>query len=159
MSIDVVSGCDTIDAGPDWLRVKIKGSPVLTIPWTAVRIAGLAGSSKGSDPHKIDVDTSAPSDPAHQSLWIIHPDGIVEVKLEESSPKRTQILETFAEKLGDRWQGTRFSAEQIMMEMFSEQRSAGARRRRPKVLIVMLVVMVLTMLAFIVAIFVARMKQ
>ncbi len=159
MSIDVVTGCDAIDAGPDWLRVMVKGSAVHPIPWTAIRIAGLAASSEGSDPHKIDIDTTAPPDPAHQSLWIVHPDGIVEVRLEESSQKRTQVLETFAEKLGDRWQDTRFSAEQMMMQMFSEQRSVGARRRRPKVLIVMLVVMVLTMLAFIAAIFVARMKQ
>jgi hypothetical protein len=159
MSIDVVTGCEAIDAGPDWLRVKVKGSAVHPIPWAAIRMAGLASSSEGSDPHKIDIDTAAPPDPAHQSLWIVHPDGIVEVRLEESSPKRTQVLETFAEKLGDRWQGTRFSAEQIMMEMFSEQRSGGARRRRPKVLIAMLAIMILTMLAFFAAIFAARMKQ
>jgi hypothetical protein len=45
------------------------------------------------------------------------------------------------------------------MEMFNERRSIGAKRRRPKVLIVMLVVMILTMVAFFAAIFVARMKQ
>ena len=155
MSIDVVTG-DAIDAGPDWLRVHVKGSAVRTIPWAAIRLAGLAAGSTGDNPHEVEIDTSAPPDPAHQSLWIVHPGGIVEVRLEESSPKRTQVLETFAEKLGDRWQGTKFSAEQMMMEMFSEERSVGARRRRPKALIVMLAVMILSMLAMFAAIFVTR---
>jgi hypothetical protein len=80
----------------------------------------------------------------------------VEVRLEESSPKRAQILETFAERLGSRWEDTQFSAEQIMTEMFRES-VAPKVARRSKTLIVMIAMMLLMILAGIAAVVIARM--
>jgi len=151
MGIDVASGCDAIDANPQWLRVRVASGAVRTIPWSTIRVAGLDRSSGGSEPHEFVIDMSKPADPSRQSLWILYPEGAIEVRLEESDPKRAEVLQQFPAQLGERWKGAEFSVQQALFGM-----SRRSSRGMPKVLIVMIAVMLLSILAAVIVLFVVK---
>src|SRR5438132_2476468 len=47
MFMDAVIGCDAVDAEVGWLRLRTATGAMRTIPWSAVKIAGMGGNHEG----------------------------------------------------------------------------------------------------------------
>jgi hypothetical protein len=136
MNSDAVIGCDAVDAGSEWLRLKTATGASRTIPWSAIRLAGMGAGLEGHVTIKGVTEKVAPFRATHDSLWIAHADGgLAQVMIEKTSPKREALLAVFAERLGDRWKGDELTASDLMGTML-----IPPKIRIPRIVIVMLVV-------------------
>ena len=118
MKMDAVIGCDSVDAGSEWLRLKAADGATRTIPWSAIKVAGMGAGLEGHVTIQGVTEKVAPLLATHDSLWIIYADGeIAQVMLEKSSPKRDAILASFAQHLVDRWHADDLTADALMGPM------------------------------------------
>jgi len=156
MHMDAVIGCGAVDAGDAWLRLKTVDGAVRTIPWSAVKVAGM-GVRAGE---KIDIQgvTEKVEGLAgtHDSVMIVYSEGdFAQVMLEKSGPKRDAILASFAQQLGTRWRGDGFTTNELtdaLMEMPGKTKRGGLRA---VMLLIVVGMFLLTLLAVIVS-FVGR---
>jgi|HubBroStandDraft_1064217.scaffolds.fasta_scaffold565190_2 hypothetical protein len=120
MNTDAVIGCDAVDAGDAWLRLKTASGVVRTIPWTSIKMAGMGGNHEGEITIGGVTEKTAPYYRTHNSLWVIYAEGgVAQIMLEKSSPKRDAIIAGFAKQLGDNWLGDRLSGSNLMGAMFT----------------------------------------
>jgi hypothetical protein len=118
MNSDAVIGCDAVDAGTEWLRLKTASGALRTIPWSAVKVAGMGASLEGHVTIQGVTEKVAPYRATHDSLWIIYTDGaMAQVMLEKTSPERETIRDAFAQHLGDRWHDDDLTADELMGPM------------------------------------------
>jgi hypothetical protein len=155
MNTDAVIGCDAVDAGNAWLRLRTAAGAVRTIPWPAVKIAGMGGNHEGSITVRGVTEKTVPYFPTHDSVWIVYAEGgFAQAMLEKSSPKREAILATFAQQLGDRWLGDRFTAGNLTAAMF-QMPLAAMKGGIPKLVTIMIAFVSALILLAIVAGYVA----
>jgi hypothetical protein len=134
MNSDAVIGCDAVDVGTEWLRLTTATGAVRTIPWSAIRVAGMGAGLEGHVTIQGVTEKVAPFRATHDSLWIIYTDGaMAQLMLEKTSPKREAVRDAFAQHLGDRWHGDDLSADQLMGPMM-----IPPKVQMPKTLIVMM---------------------
>lgn len=145
----VAVGCEAVDAGPDWVRLRVPGSAVRSIPWGSITAAALPVD----DVHMTFEDDMAPITQlreTHVPLWIEYGDGVAVAMLERGDPRSDAIVSAFKERLGSRWID-RLTTEEAAMRMFKPMPSSVRMPRMLKWMIVvaaaMLVLPILAMLA------------
>jgi hypothetical protein len=140
MNMDAVIGCDAVDAGAEWLRLRTASGAVRTVPWSAIKIAGTGGNHEGSMQIQGVTEKVTPCYATHDSVWIVYTDGgLAQVMLEKSSPRREEILGTFASRLGINWRGDEFTSGELTGALFQMPLSAG--KGLPKIITIMIAVM------------------
>ena len=118
MNSDAVIGCDAVEAGSEWLRLKTASGAVRTIPWSAIRLAGMNEKLEGHITIERVTEKVAPFRATHDSLWIAYADdSFAQVMIEKTSPKRDALLKAFAEHLGDRWRPNDLAISDWMGQM------------------------------------------
>jgi hypothetical protein len=158
MNIDAVIGCDSVDASNDWLRLRTASGAVRTVPWSAIKIAGMGGNHEGHMQIQGATEKVEPYFATHDSLWIVYAEGgIAQVMIEKVSPKRDAILATFAQRLGIGWRGHEFSSGELTSALF--QMPVSLRKGLPKIVTIMMAVMAILVLAAIVAGYLASRHQ
>lgn len=158
MNMDAVIGCDAVDAGAEWLRLRTASGAVRTVPWSAIKIAGTGGNHEANMQIQGVTEKVTPLFPTHDSLWIVHVDGgLAQVMLEKVSPKRDAILATFAKQLGIGWRGDELTTSELTNALF--QMPISARKGLPKMVTIMMAVMAALILAAIVAGYLASRHQ
>ncbi|HTB12563.1 MAG TPA: hypothetical protein VK752_13370 [Bryobacteraceae bacterium] len=154
MNTDAVIGCDAVEAGDAWLRLKTAGGAMRTVPWAAIKIAGMGGNHEGHMQISHVTDKVTPFFATHDSLWIVYAEGgLAQVMIEKVSPKRDRILATFAQKLGIAWRGDEFTTSELTGALFQMPLSAG--KGIPKITKIVIAVMTILLLAAIAAGFLA----
>ena len=154
MNTDAVLGCDAIDAGTAWLRLTTAGGASRTIPWTAIKIAGMGGNHEGHMTIQDVTEKVTPYFPTHDSLWIVYADGgFAQAMIEKTGAKRDAILATFEQQLGERWRGDLFTTDDLTEAMF--QMPLSASKGLPKIVMIMMAAMAALILGAIVAGYVA----
>lgn len=113
MAMDAVIGCEGVDAGPEWLRLRTAAGAVRTIPWSAIQLAGMGGNHEGGVTISGVTEKVAPYFPTHDSLWIIYGDGMVQAMIDKAGAKRDAIIGTFARQLGSRWHGDQLAPMEL----------------------------------------------
>jgi hypothetical protein len=140
MNTDAVIGCDAVDAGPQWLRLTTASGVVRTLPWSAIKIAGMGGNHEGQMEIQHVTEKVTPFFATHDSLWIVYAEGgFAQAMLEKSSPKRDAILATFAQQLGIAWRGDEFTSRELTEALF--QMPVSMSKGIPKVVTIMMAVM------------------
>jgi hypothetical protein len=158
MNTDAVIGCDAVDAGDQWLRLRTGSGVVRTVPWSAIKIAGMGGNHEGNMQIQGVTEKVTPFFPTHDSLWIIFAQGgFAQVMLEKSSPQRDAILAAFAKNLGIGWRGDELTTSELTGALFQMPISAG--RGLPKIVTIMMIVMAALILVAIAAGYVASHHQ
>jgi hypothetical protein len=118
MNSDAVIGCDAVETGPEWVRLKTLSGPTRTIPWTAIKVAGLGNTLEGHVTIQRVTDKLAPYRATHDALWIVYSDGgLAEVMIEKASPRRDAILSAFDKHLGGCWKGDQLTESELMGPM------------------------------------------
>ncbi len=141
----IVVGCDAVDAGPDWVRLRVDGGAMRTIVWSSITAAAAPVEAD----HVTFEGTLAPITQfrgTHDPLWIEYADGVAWAMLERDNAKREAILGTFRVQLGSRWieHLTLMAAAQ---RMFKPIMSSGRMNARLKfMLLVMLAMLVFPIL-------------
>lgn len=134
MNSDAVIGCDAVDAGAEWLRLKTATGATRTIPWSAIKVAGMGAGLEGNVTIQGVTEKVAPFLATHDSLWIIYTDGaMAQVMLEKANPKRETIRDAFAQHLGDRWHGDDLTVDELMGPMM-----IPPKVQMPRTLVVMM---------------------
>jgi hypothetical protein len=155
MNMDAVIGCDSVDAGAEWLRLRTASGAMRTIPWSAIKIAGLGGNHQGTVEIQGVTEKVTPFFVTHDSLWIVYAEGgIAQVMIEKSSPRRDAILATFAERLRIGWRGDELTSSELTDALF--QMPVSSPTRIPKLLIFMIAGMLFVVLATIVVVVLGR---
>jgi hypothetical protein len=155
MNIDAVIGCDAVDAGSDWLRLRTTSGAVRTLPWSAIKIAGMGGNHEGHMQIQGATDKCTPYFATHDSLWVVYAEGgLAQVMIEKESPKRDAILATFAQRVGIAWRGDDFTSGELAGALF--QMPIAASKGVAKTAMIMMAVMTLLLLAAVVAGYLAR---
>jgi hypothetical protein len=155
MNMDAVIGCDSVDAGAEWLRLRTTGGANRTIPWSAIKIAGLGGNHAGNVEIQGVTEKVTPFFATHDSLWIVYAEGgVAQVMLEKASPKRDAILATFAERLRIGWRGDELTSSELTDALF--QMPVSSPTRIPKLLIFMIAGMLAVVLAAVVVVVLGR---
>jgi len=155
MNTDAVIGCDAVDAGEGWLRLTTVAGPLRTIPWSAVKVAGMGAGLETHITIQHVTEKVAPFLGTHDSLWVVYAEGgMAQVMIEKESPKRDAILAAFAQQLDTRWHGDQLTASQLTDAMFQ----MPPRVRMPKILIVMLVLVPLTFFLALAVLFFVKAK-
>jgi hypothetical protein len=145
MNSDAVIGCDAVDPGAEWLRLKTVSGATRSIPWSAIKFAGTGEHMHAHITIKGLTEKVAPFLATHESLWIVYADGgFALVMLEKTSPKREAILAALAAHLANRWQGDQLQASDLMGAMM-----IPPKVRMPRSIVV---VMALVGIAFFLAI-------
>ena len=158
MNMDAVIGCDAVDAGAEWLRLRTAGGAVRTIPWSAIKLAGMGGNHEGNMEIQGVTEKVTPYFATHDSLWIVYADGgIAQVMIEKSNPKRDAILAAFAEQLRIGWRGDELTSNELTEALFQMPVSSGMRI--PKKLIFMVAAMLFVTLAAVVVLVLGRSHQ
>jgi hypothetical protein len=124
----VVVGCEAIDAGPDWVRLRVPGAAVRSIPWASIT----AAAAPTDDEHMKFEGNLAPITEfraTHAPLWIEYGDGVAVAMLERDDPRRDAIVAAFRERLGSRWID-QLTTAQAAMRMFKPIPSAAGMQRR-----------------------------
>jgi hypothetical protein len=118
MKADAVIGGDAVDAGSEWLRLKTATGATRTIPWSAIKVAGMGAGLEGHVTIQGVTEKVAPFRATHDSLWVIYTDGaMAQVMLEKASPKREAIRAAFAQHLGERWHSDDLTSSELMGPM------------------------------------------
>jgi hypothetical protein len=150
MNMDAVIGCDSVDAGADWLRLRTAGGAVRTIPWSAIKLAGMGGTHQGQLTIGGITEKVTPFFATHDSVWIVYTDGgIAQIMIEKASPKRDAILASFAQHLGIGWHGDQLEMRELTQALMSVPLAAasGAIRRVVMMIAVSLIILVLAIVA------------
>jgi hypothetical protein len=127
MNMDAVVGCDSVDAGPEWLRLRTAGGAVRTIPWSAIKIAGMGGNHEGNMEIQGVTEKVTPFFATHDSLWILYAEGgMAQVMMEKSSPKRDAILAAFRQHLGIGWHGDDLAMPELSRAMMAVPMAAAS---------------------------------
>ncbi len=124
----VVVGCEAIDAGPDWVRLRVPGAAVRTIPWTSIT----AAATPSDDGHMTFEGNLSPITQfrdTHFPLWIEHGDEVAVAMLEKGSAKSDTIVGVFRERLGARWLEPLTTVE-ATQRLFKAMPSAGGFEKR-----------------------------
>jgi len=91
MNSDAVIGCDAVDAGAEWLRLKTASGATRSIPWNAIKFAGMGENMHAHITIKGLTEKVAPFLATHDSLWIVYADGgFALVMLEKTAPSATR---------------------------------------------------------------------
>jgi hypothetical protein len=155
MNMDAVIGCDSVDAGAEWLRLRTAGGAMRTIPWSAIKIAGLGGNHEGNVEIQGVTEKVTPFFATHDSLWIVYAEGgLAQVMLDKASPKRDAILTTFAERLRIGWRGDELTSSELTDALF--QMPVSSPTRIPKILIFMIAGMLFVVLVTVVVLVLGR---
>jgi hypothetical protein len=148
MADAVVVGCEAIDAGPDWVRLRVPGAAVRSIPWASIT----AAAAPTDDEHMKFEGNLAPITEfraTHVPLWIEYGDGVAVAMLERDDPRREAIVAAFRERLGSRWID-QLTTAQAAMRMFKPIPSAaGMQRRILWMILAVIALIVLPMVAMI----------
>jgi hypothetical protein len=137
MYTDAVIGCDAVDVGPEWLRLKTQTGVVRTIPWGAIRIAGMGGNHDGHVTIAGVTDRTKPYYATHDSLWVVYADGgFAQVMIEKANPRRAAILATFPQQLPAGWRGEKFKPTDLSKALINTTLRAA---RLPTLLTIMIV--------------------
>ncbi len=154
MNTDAVIGCDAVDAGAQWLRLTTAAGAVRTLPWSAVKLAGMGAGLEQNITIQRMTEKVAPFLATHDSLWIVYAEGgLAQVMIQKVSPRRDAILAAFAGQLGTRWKSDLTSSE-LTNAMFR----MPAQVRMPKVLIVTMLVVGLSFFVAFAVLFFMRAK-
>ncbi|MGA3206116.1 MAG: hypothetical protein ABSF12_26780 [Bryobacteraceae bacterium] len=155
MNTDAVIGCDAVDAGADWLRLRTAAGAVRTIPWSAVKLAGMGAGLEANITIRGVTEKVAGLHATHDSLWIVYAEGgFAQAMIEKASPKREAILETFARQLDTRWKGDQLTFSELTNAMFQ----MPAKVRMPKVIVVMMILVPLVFFLALAVLFFVRAK-
>jgi len=139
MRADAVIGCDAVNVGTEWLRLTTTSGAVRSIPWSAIRLAGMAGGPEVQITIQGVTEAVAPYLATHDPLWIFYSEGgLVQIMLEKQSPKREPILAAIAKQLGDRWRGNNLQSSDLRGAML-----IPAKIQIPRTLIIVMVAMVI----------------
>ncbi len=112
---DAVIGCDAVDAGAEWLRLKTVSGATRTIPWKSIKCAGTGEQLDGHVNIEGVTEKTVPFRSTHDSVFLVYGDGgLAQLMLEKNSPKRDGILGAFEQHLGDCWRGDRLSESDVM---------------------------------------------
>ncbi len=150
---DAVIGCAAVDPSASWLRLHTAAGALRTIPWSAIRIAGLGGNHGYLYTCEGVTETTKPYFKTHDSLWIVYADGgFAQVMLETADPKRDAILASFAQQLGERWRGDQLT----LTELMDVKSSSAGKKPFPKIMIAMLIFMLLSFILPLVLMFFVR---
>jgi hypothetical protein len=144
VNTSVLVGCDAVDAGPDWVRLREPGGSLKTIAWGAIQMA----ATPVNDEHMTfegDLGQVTTLRATHDPLWIETGEVVVIAMIEKDSPKHDSIVDTFKQRLGARWTDeiTMQDAAMRLFKMPDLTRSRGSR----KVLFMMMAAMFLIFLA------------
>ncbi len=134
----IVVGCDAVDAGPDWVRLRVAGGAMRTIAWNSITAAAAPVDGE----HVTFEGTLGPITQlraTHDPLWIEYADGVAWVMLERDNTKREAILGTFRAQLGARWM-EHLTVMEAAQRMFKPM-SAGRMNQRLKFMILVMVAM------------------
>lgn len=155
MNMDAVIGCDAVDAGTEWLRLRTAGGAVRTLPWGAVKIAGLGGNHEGHVEIQGVTERVAPFFATHESLWIVYAEGgFAQAMIEKEGPAREAILATFAQRLGIGWRGEELTTSELTDALFAMP--VAAPLKVPRVLIFMIAGMLFVLLSAVVVLVLGR---
>ena len=98
-----------------------------TIPWSAIKIAGMGGNHEGNMEIQGVTEKVTPFFATHDSVWIVYADGgITQVMIEKSSPKRDAILAAFAQYLGIGWHGDQLAMPELSRAMMAAPMAAAS---------------------------------
>jgi hypothetical protein len=140
MHMDAVIGCDAVDAGAEWLRLKTAAGAVRTVPWSAIKIAGTGGNHAGHMQIQDVTERVSPYFDTHESLWIVYAEGgFAQIMLEKASPKREAILAECGQRLGIGWRGDEFTSRELTDALFQMPVSTG--KGIPKIITIMIAAM------------------
>jgi hypothetical protein len=149
MNSDAVIGCDAVDGSAEWLRLKTATGTTRTIPWSAIKLAGMGHGLEGHITIQGVTQKVAPFLATHDSLWVVYAEGgFAQIMIEKTSPKRDAILAAFAQHLGDRWCGDELKESDLTGAMM-----IPAKVRIPKTLTVFLAVIAIVFFAAMAIIF------
>jgi hypothetical protein len=155
MNTDAVIGSDAVDAGDSWLRLTTSAGAVRTLPWRAVKLAGMGAALEGHITIQRVTEKVAPLLATHDSLWLVYAEGgLAQVMIEKASPKRDALLACFAQHLDARWRGDRLTASELTGAMFQ----MPPQVRMPKIVIVMLVLVPLAFFLALAVLFFVKAK-
>jgi hypothetical protein len=144
----IVVGCEAVEAGPDWVRLRVPGSAVRSIPWSSITAAAVPVD----DVHMTFEGDMAPITQfraTHVPLWIEYGDGVAVAMLERGDARSDAIVGTFKERLGSRWID-QLTTEQAAMRLFKPMPSGGGMPRMVKwMILVAAAMLVLPILAMI----------
>ena len=155
MNMDAAIGCDSVDAGAEWLRLRTAGGAVRTIPWSGIKIAGMGGNHEGHVEIQGVTEKVTPFFATHDSLWIVYAEGgFAQTMMEKSSPKRDAILATFTERLGIGWRGEEFTTNELTDALFHIPLAAPTRI--PRMLIFTIAGMLFVVLSAVVVLVLGR---
>jgi hypothetical protein len=142
----VVVGCEAIDAGPDWVRLRVPGSAVRSIPWSSITAAA-APSDDGHMTFEGDLAPITQFRGTHFPLWIEYGDGVAVAMLEQGSPKSDAIVGVVRERVGARWLEPLTTA-QAAQRLFKAMPSvAGLEATQKRILWMILMVIGLVVMA------------
>ena len=142
----VVVGCESIDAGPDWVRLRVPGVAVRSIPWASITAAAVPID----DDHMKFEGKLAPITEfraTHVPLWIEYGDGVAVAMLERDDPRREAIVASCRERLGSRWIDQLTTAQAAMRIFKAIPSAAGIQRRSTLWPIVAITLLVLVWIA------------
>jgi hypothetical protein len=149
MNMDAVIGCDSVEAGAEWLRLRTAGGAVRTIPWSAIKLAGMGGNHDGQLSIQGITEKVTPFFATHDSVWIVYADGgIAQVMIEKSSPKRDAILAAFGQFLGIGWHGDHLPMNELTDALMSAPVAAGSGAIK-RVVIMIAATIAITVIAFV----------
>src|SRR5579871_4121993 len=98
VKVSIVAGCDAVDAGQDWVRLRVPGGALRTIPWSGIRMAALPPNNSHMT-FEGDLAEITSLAATHDALWIECPDGVDVALLEKTHPRRDSIVRAFQERL------------------------------------------------------------
>ncbi len=153
MKSSVLVGCESIDAGLDFVRLREAGGSLRTIPWISIRAAALLNN----DEHMTfegDLSPVTKLRSTHEPLWMESGDNVDFVMLEKGGAGSEPILAAFRERLGARWLGDQFPVAEAAERMFRMPAIGGGGI--PKVVIIAGVGMILI---FVAALIIAKMAH
>jgi hypothetical protein len=145
----VVVGCEAIDAGPDWVRLRVPGAAVRSIPWASITAAA-APTDDGHMTFEGNLTPITEFRATHVPLWIEYGDGVAVAMLERDDPRREAIVSTFRERLGSRWIDQLTTAQAAMRMFKAIPSTAGMQRRIMWSILIAIALLVLPMIALLV---------
>ncbi len=124
----VVVGCEAIDAGPDWVQLRVPGAAVRTIPWSSITAAATP-SDDGHMTFEGNLSGITQFRETHFPLWIEHADQVAVAMLEKGNAKSDAIVGVFRERLGTRWLEP-LTTVQATQRLFKAMPSAAGMEKR-----------------------------
>jgi hypothetical protein len=148
MKSTVLVGCEAIDAGADFVRLREPSGSLRTIPWSSIRSAATLNNEHMT--FQGDLSPITELSKTHEVLFIMAGETVDFVMMEKGSGQTESVLATFREHLGARWLGDQFAAADAVQLLFQMPTPMG--KGMPKVVIIAIAGMILIFaLALIVA--------